>query len=212
MKESELESAPEAWQSARYLLEYANYIAQMDPADNGVTMLTNMGKNPTDLDEIVLLKNKITIPAFETTVLHCRSKKTMMMGCKLHIMTQATYLEDQANLPNGVYIVKTYTELHDGSCNILVVLCNLTGKPVHLAARQAVARVVAANTILDVTPSPEFLEKLDEMELIRDPPKKLTTGGAPERWPTRQIERVASQASFEVRMDVDGAPQNLLSG
>ena len=80
MKETELESAPEAWQSARHSLEYANFMAQMDLADNGITMPTNMGKNPTDLDEIVLLKNKITIPVFETAVLHCRMKKTMMMG------------------------------------------------------------------------------------------------------------------------------------
>ena len=96
-----------------------------------------------------------------------------MMGCKLHIMTQATYLEDRVNLPNGVYMVKTYTELHDGSCNVSVVLRNLMGKLVHLAAGQAVARVVTANAILDATPSPEFLKKLDEMELLWDPPKKL---------------------------------------
>ena len=94
MKEMELESALEAWQSARYLFEYAKYMAQLDPADNGITMPTNTGKNPTDLDEIVLLKNKITIPTFETAVLHCRMKQTMMMGCKLYVMTHATYLED----------------------------------------------------------------------------------------------------------------------
>ena len=94
MKESELKSAPEAWQSARYSNEYANYMVQMDPTDNGITMPTNTGQNPTDLDKIVLLKNRITIPAFETAVLHCCMKRTMMMGCKLHVMTQAMYLED----------------------------------------------------------------------------------------------------------------------
>ena len=146
----------------------------MNPGDNGVTMPTNTGQNPTDLDEIVLLKNKITIPAFETAVLHCHTKRTMMMGYKLHVMAQAMYLEDPANLPNGVYIVKTYTELHNGSHNVSVVLHNLMGKPVHLAARQAVARVVTTNTIPDATPSPEFLEMLDKLELLRDPPKKLT--------------------------------------
>ena len=72
----------------------------------------------------------------------------------MHIMTQATYLEDRVNLPNGVYVVKTYTKLHDGSCNVSVVLHNLTGKLVHLAAGWAVVRVVAANAILDMTPSP----------------------------------------------------------
>ena len=183
MKESEFESAPEAWQSARYSFEYANYMAQIDPADNGITMPTNRSNNPTNLDEIVLLKNKITIPVFETTVLHCHMKKTMMMGCKLHIMTQAMYLEDRANLPNGVYVVKTYTELHDGSRNVSVVLHNLTGKLVHLAARRVVARVVAA---------------------------EVTTGSAPERGLAGQTERVASRTSFEVQADVDGAPQYLL--
>ena len=174
VKESELESALEAWQSARYSNEYATYMAQMDPANNGITMPTNTGQNPTDLDEIVLLKNRITILAFETAVLHCRKKRTMMMRCKLHVMTQAMYLEDWTNLPNWVYMVKTYTRLHDGSPNVSVVLCNLTGKPVHLAAGWAVVRVVAVNAIPDVTPSPEFLKWLDEMEPLRDPPKKLT--------------------------------------
>ena len=97
-----------------------------------------------------------------------------MMGYKLHVMTQATYSEDRANLPNGVYMVKTYTELHDGSRNVSVLLCNLTGKPVHLAARRPVARVVAANTVPDPAPSPEFLRKLDEMEPNQDPLRKLT--------------------------------------
>ena len=174
MKESEMENVPKAWQSARHMYEYANYMVQLDPENYGITMPTNTRENPTDLDKLVLLKNKVTIPAFESTILYCRTRWTMMMGYKLHIMTQATYPEDQAGLLNGVYVLKTYTELHDGSCSVSVVLHNLTGKPVHLAARRPIARVVAANAIPDATPSPEFLWKLDEMELLWDPPKKLT--------------------------------------
>ena len=154
MKESEMENAPEAWQSAQHMYEFANYMVQLNLEDYGMTMPTNTGKNPTDLDELVLLKNKVTIPAFESIILHCRTRRTMMMGYKLHVMTQATYLEDRANLPNGVYVVKTYTELRDGSRNVSVVLRNLTGKPVHLAAGRLVARVVAANAIPDAAPSP----------------------------------------------------------
>ena len=97
-----------------------------------------------------------------------------MMGYKLHVMTQATYPGDRANLPNGIYVVKTYTELRDGSHNVLIVLHNLMGKPVHLATGRLVARVVAANAIPDAAPSPEFLKKLDELGPNRDPPKKLT--------------------------------------
>ena len=174
MKESEMENAPEAWQSAQHMYKFANYMVQLDPEDYGMTMPTNTGENPTDIDELVLLKNKAIIPAFESIILHCHTHHTMMMGYKLHVMTQATYPEDRANLLNGVYVVKTYTELHDGSQNVSVVLRNLMGKPVHLPARRPVAQVVAANTIPDATPSPEFLKKLDEMEPDWDPPKKLT--------------------------------------
>ena len=106
MKESEMENAPEAWQSALHSYELANYMVQLDPEDYGMTLPTNTGENPTDLDELVLLKNKTTIPAFKSIILHCRTRKTMMMGYKLHVMTQATYPEDGANLLNGVYVGK----------------------------------------------------------------------------------------------------------
>ena len=147
-----MENALEAWQSAQYTYEFANYMVQLNTEDYGMTMPTNTGKNPTNLDELVLLKNKVTIPAFESIILHCHTRWTMMMGYKLHVMTQATYLEDRANLPNRVYVVKTYTELRDGSRNVSVVLRNLTGKPVHLTAGRPVARVVAVNAIPDAAP------------------------------------------------------------
>ena len=169
-----MENAPKAWRSALDSYEFANYMVQLNPEDYGMTLPTNMGENLTDLDELVLLKNKATIPAFKSIILHCRTRKMMMMGYKLHVMTQATYPEDGVNLPNGIYVVKTYTELHDGSHNVSIVLCNLTGKPVHLAARRPVAQVVAVNAIPDATPSPEFLRKLDELEPSWNPPKRLT--------------------------------------
>ena len=174
MKESEMENAPEAWQSAQHAYNFANYMVQLDPEDYVMTMPTNTGENPTDLDELVLLKNKATIPAFESIILHCCTRCTMMMGYKLHVMTQATNPEDRANLPNRVYVVKTYTELHDGCRNVSVGLRNLTSKPVHCPARRPVVQVVAANVIPNATPSPEFLKKLEEMEPDPNPPKKLT--------------------------------------
>ena len=173
MKESEMEGTPEAWQSAQHTYEFANYMIQLNPEDYGMPMPTNMGKNPTNLDELVLLKNKATIPAFESIILHCRTRRTMMMGYKLHVMTQASYPENRANLPNGVYVVKTYMELHDGSHSVSVVLRNLTGKPVHLPAGRPVAQVVAANAIPDATPSPEFMRKLDELEPGQEPSQKM---------------------------------------
>ena len=102
MKESEVENAPEAWQSAVHSYKFANYMVQLNPEDYSMTLPTYTGVDPTDLDEIVLLKNKATIPAFESNILHCCTRRMRMMGYKLHVMTQATYPEDQANLLNGV--------------------------------------------------------------------------------------------------------------
>ena len=73
MKESEMEGAPEAWRSAQHTYEFANYMIQLNPEDYGMPMPTNTGKNPTDLDELVLLKNKATILALESIILHCRT-------------------------------------------------------------------------------------------------------------------------------------------
>ena len=47
-------------------------------------------------------------------------------------MTHAPYPEDKSSLPNGVYVLKTYTELKDGSRNVSVVLRNLTSRTIHL--------------------------------------------------------------------------------
>ena len=80
MKESEMENAPEAWQSTQHTYEFANYVVQLDPDDYGMTMPTNTGENPTDLDKLILLKNKTTIQAFESIILHCCTRRTMMMG------------------------------------------------------------------------------------------------------------------------------------
>ena len=89
-----MENAPKAWQSALHSYKFANYMVQLNPEDYSMTLPTNMGENPTDSDELVLLKNKATIPAFESIILHCCTRRTMMMGYKLHVMTQATYQED----------------------------------------------------------------------------------------------------------------------
>ena len=65
LKESEMETAPEEWQRARVVHECANefFMRSMNPAE---PMPTNTNQNPLDLDEKVLVKNKCTIPGFES--------------------------------------------------------------------------------------------------------------------------------------------------
>ena len=66
----------------------------MNPAE---PMPTNTNQNPLDLNEKVFLKNKCTIPGFESIVIWARTHRTMMMGYHPNIMTQAPYVKDQAN-------------------------------------------------------------------------------------------------------------------
>ena len=79
LKESEMETALEEWQRARVAHECANefFMRSMNPAE---PMPTNTNQNPLDLDEKVLLKNKCTIPGFESIVVWGQTHQTMMMG------------------------------------------------------------------------------------------------------------------------------------
>ena len=83
-----------------------------------------------------------------------------MKGHRLNIMVQPPYREDRAKLPVGLYIQRVYTEMKNGSQNVSTVLCNGTGKPMHLAARQLVGCIVAANLVPDALASPVLEAKL----------------------------------------------------
>ena len=97
---------------------------------------TSTAEDPLDLDKKVLLTDKCTIPGFQSVVAHgCR---TIMLGNRLNVMMQAPYPDDKADLPNGLYVMRTYTELKDGSWNVSVVLWNLTAQPIHLARLQVI--------------------------------------------------------------------------
>ena len=49
----------------------------MNPAE---PMPTNTNQDPLNLDEKVLLKNKCTIPGFESIMVRGRTHQTIMMG------------------------------------------------------------------------------------------------------------------------------------
>ena len=158
-----METAPEEWQRAQKAHKYANefFARSMNPAE---PMPTITNQDLLNLNEKVLLKNKCTIPGFESIVVRGRTHQTMLMGYQLNVMTQAPNLEDRANLPVGVYVIPTYSELWDGSTSVAIVLCNLTGKPVHLQAGRVIAWVLAANVIPEGKPTPELTKKLDEQD------------------------------------------------
>ena len=163
MKESDMHNAPHEWQACRTSHDAAQgFTMRWVSLGPGERFPTNTGEDSTDLDEPVRLTVKCTIPGFQTVVVHGQTEHTMMMGDqRLNIMTQAPYPDDCAGLPNVVYITRTYMDLEPGSRRVVVVVRNMTSRPIHLAKGKIVARVQAANLVPEATPSPELLKKLE---------------------------------------------------
>ena len=96
----------------------------------------------------------------------------MMMWQRLNVMMQAPYSDDKADLLNGLYVMRMYTELKDGSRNVSIVLQNLTTRPIHLARGRVIGRVAVATAIPGAQCSPDLLKELDDenedkLELIK---------------------------------------------
>ena len=208
------------WQYAKAGYEYMHFMMNLDDVltEEGQSFPTNTGRNPIDWDEKLLLKKKQVLLPFSNTIVHCKTQEMQMQGYKLHIMTHAPYPEDKSGLPNAVYVLKTYTELKDGSRNVSVVLRNLTSKTIHLAPGRCVARVAAANEVPKAMPSPELAKDLEEA-LPKEAPKltieerqKLLMELLQQDGRLEQLKEVATGTGPEVGTDVDGASPHLLAG
>ena len=92
-----------------------------------------------------------------------------MLDSTLRIITQAPYPEDQANLPNRLYVLSTYMQLNRGSRSVAVAVRNGTSKAIHMASGRQIGRVIMANTIPDPHASPDLLKKLEEEEPVPTP-------------------------------------------
>ena len=176
MKETEIHEAPSEWQAARVAFEWMQgFEFWWTSLAERLKFPTNTAEDPLDLDEKVLLTDKCTIPGFQSIVAHGRTQNTMMMGHRLNVMMQAPYPDDKADLPNGLYVMRTYTGLKDGSQSVSVVLQNLTAQPIHLAQGRVVGQVVAANAVPDTQCLLDLLKKLDDEDSDRPEPVKLST-------------------------------------
>ena len=87
-----MHSAPTEWQTARVAYEWVQGF-QFRRASLGERLKfpTNTAEDPLDLDEKVLLADKCTILGFQSVVARGRTQRTMMMGHRLNVMTQAPY-------------------------------------------------------------------------------------------------------------------------
>ena len=106
LKESEFETILNEWQHALHCYEVAQQVPlnsmSVEPVETKYP--TNTGQNPMDLDEQLILTDKVIVPAFSSQIIRVRTKKTYMIGHRLNVMMQPPYPEDKANLPVGLYI------------------------------------------------------------------------------------------------------------
>ena len=173
MKESEMEQLLMAWLHIKtaYKITY-NIPVFKTSVDQDAMFPTNTGADPLDIDEVVTLTEKFTLPAFASMIVKGRTKNSMIMGRKLHIMTQAPYYEDCGNLRNGLYICRCYTELRDRSRKVGLVVRNGMSRPISMNSGRIIGRVVTANAVPKAERSPELWQELNKDE--EEPTKKLT--------------------------------------
>ena len=173
MKESEMHNTPYEWQACQASHDAAEgFIMRQVSLDPGQSFPTNTGTDPTDLDEPVQLITKCIIPGLQTFIMHGRTEVTMMTGNqRLNVMTQTLYLDEEAGLPNGMYITRTYIDLEPGSHRVAVVVHNMTSRPIHLAKGKIIARVQVANLVPEASPLPGLMKKLDADSPAADKPQ-----------------------------------------
>ena len=139
MKESEMEEAPPEWENVCLGYEVHNRLyshrANVEPDE---PFPTNTRQDPTDLDEVVKLAKPIVVPAFGSVIVKGLTTETIITGHHLHVMTQAPYPEDEANLPIRLYVLRNYCEMKDSSQSVYLVLGNGTSRPIHLSGGRLV--------------------------------------------------------------------------
>ena len=176
MKETEMHSAPTEWQTARVTYEWVQgFQFRQGSLGERLRFPTNTAEDPLDFYEKVLLADKCMIPGFQSVIAHGHTQRTMMMGHRLNVMMQAPYSDDKADLPNGLYVMRMYTELKDGSQSVSIVLRNLTARPIHLARGRVIGRGAAANAVPEAQCSPDLLKKLGDEGEDKPEPTKLST-------------------------------------
>ena len=134
MKESEMEKAPPKWENVCLGYKVHNQLyshrANVEP-DQPFPM--NTRQDSTDLDEVVRLSKPVVVPAFSSTIVKGLTNETIITGHRLHIMTQAPYPEDEANLSVSLYVFRNYCKMKDSSWSIYLVLWDGTSQPIRLS-------------------------------------------------------------------------------
>ena len=159
-----------------------------------VNNVANKPIAPLDVDEVVRVASKCTVPPFGHKVIHGKVN-LVLHGCRLNVMTHG--LDKRLpSLPLGIDVKTAYATLANGSHRVPVVLRNNTQDWLEIKKGVPIARMVTANAIPKVThvlpaEKPHEQSTLTEAERQELLLEKLDLTGL-EAWPKEQAEKACS--------------------
>ena len=159
-----------------------------------VNNVANKPIMPLDVDEVVRVASKCTVPPFGHKAIHGKVN-LVLHGCRLNVMTHG--LEKRSSsLPLGIDVQTAYATLANGSHRVPVILRNNTQDWLEIKKGVPIARMVTDNAIPEVTHvlparNPHKKSTLTEAERQELLLEKLDLTGL-EAWPMEQAEKARS--------------------
>ena len=192
IKESEISKLVVPWSSSRILWLMRDVTARLGQVV--INDVANKPIVPLDVDEVVRVASKCTVPPFGHKVIHGKVN-LVLHGCRLNVMTHG--LEKRLpSLPLGIDVQTAYSTLANGSNRVPVILRNNTQDWFEIKKGVPIARMVTANAIPKVTHvlpagNPHEQSTLTEAERQELLLEKLDLTGL-EAWPMEQAEKAHS--------------------
>ena len=192
IKESEISKLAVPWASSRVSWLMRDIQARLSQVV--VNDVANKPISPLNVDEVVRVASKCTVPPFGHKAIHGKVN-LVLHGYKMNVMTHG--LEKRLpSLPLGIDVQTFYATLADGSNRVTVVLRNNTRDWLEIKKGILIAWMVAANEIPKVTnllsaEEPKEQPSLTEAERQDLLLEKLDLIGL-EAWPEDQVEKACS--------------------
>ena len=192
IKESEISKLAVPWSSSRISWLMRDVMAKMGQVV--VNDVANKPIMPLDINKIVRVASKCTVPPFGHKVIHGRVG-LVLHGYKLNVMTHG--LEKRSpSLPLGIDVQTAYSTFANGGSRVSVILRNNTQDWLEIKKGVPIARMVTANAIPKVTHilpaggpcEQSTLTEIERQELLLE---KLDLTGL-KAWPTEQAEKAHS--------------------
>ena len=192
IKESEISKLAVPWASSR--ISWLMRDVQAKLSQVVMNDVANKPISPLNVDEVVRVTSKCTIPHFGHKAIHGKAN-LILHGYKMNVMTHG--LEKQSpSILLGIDVQTVYATLADGRNRVMVVLRNNTQDWLEIKKGVPITQMVAANEVPKVTnllsteetKEQPTLTEAERQDLLLD---KLDLSGL-EAWPEDQAGKAHS--------------------